>query len=67
MDITDGVVHLSLNEDDSVWAEALHASMQKPRADHRREIIDAGYDIHTEAEKLEDYYEELAEKYGGAQ
>ncbi len=67
VDITDGVVHLSLNEEDSVWAEALHMAVQKQRADHRQEIIDAGYDIHTEAEKLEDYYEELAKKYGGRQ
>ncbi len=65
VDIVPCVRHISLSEDNSIWAEALAQAMTVPRADHTQDIRDAGYDISAEAKKLEEYYAVLAEKYGG--
>ncbi len=65
VDIVPCVRHIALTEVNNVWAEALAQAMETERRDHRQEIRDAGYDIAEEAKKLEEYYEELARKYGG--
>ena len=65
VDIVPCVRHIALTEVNTVWAEALAQAMDTERRDHRQEIRDAGYDIAEEAKKLEEYYEELARKYGG--
>lgn len=61
--VTDNVSFLSLNNEPGVWADVI---LKKIRANHRidmeEEITKAGYNIAVEAEKLQAYYERLAEE-----
>lgn len=50
------VEYLSLDESHKAWAEALLAAAQKPRRDTFDEIRSAGYDIHTTAPWLQEFY-----------
>lgn len=55
--ITNGLVS-SNKLDDSVeeWAKQILQQSEVPRENHRKEIIDAGYDIKTAARELEKFY-----------
>ena len=56
MNAIDLVEYLSLQESKEVWAERLLAAAQKPRMDTYEQICAAGYDIHTTAPWLQNFY-----------
>lgn len=56
-DITGNIESISLNEDASFWAERILSYKKSyKKEDMQQTIIDAGYDIHSNAKWLEDYY-----------
>lgn len=56
VDITGTVTFLPLEESPGRWAEELLHHKQEPKADNRQKIMDAGYDIRSTAEFLQDFY-----------
>lgn len=56
-DITGRVVSVSLNESDEIWAENIIKAKQYDRNNVDEDIRKAGYDIETEAKKLQKFYE----------
>lgn len=56
VDITGTVTFLPLEESPRRWAEELLRHKQEPKADNRQKIVDAGYDIRSTAEFLQDFY-----------
>lgn len=59
---TDLVSVMPLNECPTHWAEKVLQQSGRGREDHIEEIKEAGYDISTEAKKLENFYLEHAER-----
>ena len=49
-------------ENTAAWIEAIEEGIQKGRSDTMQQIIDAGYDIHTTAKWLQDFYLKIAPK-----
>ena len=62
---------ISLQADDEEWAAEIMAAVRRPDADRTQGMAivrDAGYDIHTEAQKLQERYLEMAARaYSAAQ
>lgn len=55
--LTDGLVDiLPLSADSETWAEKILEKRKVPRTDHRSEIAAHGFDITTEAIKLQEFY-----------
>lgn len=54
--LPDRVCKMSLNDDSSKWAETIIASAKMGRIDTMQDMVNAGYDICTVAEKLQRYY-----------
>lgn len=60
--LTDGLVDiLPLSADPEAWAEKILEKRKVPRTDRRAEIAAHGFDITTEAVKLQEFYLEAAE------
>lgn len=55
-DITDLVKHLALDAGAAVWAQHIPDHTGKTRSDTHAQIRAAGYDMETNAKKLQDYY-----------
>lgn len=55
-DLTGRTVSLSLELEDTVWAEAIAEIRQCDRLGVRKQIRDAGYDIKSEAARLQAFY-----------
>lgn len=55
-DMTGRMVYLSLDFSDDVWASKLLEISIYDRSSAREKIIENGYDIEAEAEKLQDFY-----------
>lgn len=62
-DLTGRTVSLSLELEDTVWAEAIAEIRQCDRLGVRKQIRDAGYDIKSEAARLQAFYLAEAAKY----
>ena len=60
--ITDCVQQLSLGVGAEVWARAAIEAAGTPRKNTFDEIAEAGYDVKTNAKKLENWYRELEEE-----
>lgn len=58
--ITPLVQWRSLKQPASQWAEAVEEALAIPRQDALQKVVDAGYDISTVADKLQDFYLERA-------
>ena len=56
--ITNDVFFLSLNDSPKYWAEKILSMRSMTKKNRSKEIIDAGYDINTEIEKIMEYYEQ---------
>lgn len=54
--ITDIIMKVELNAEPSVWKEAVYKALKSGRKNEKEKLIDAGYDILTEAKKLEEKY-----------
>ena len=55
--LTKGLVEaIPLSESPNIWAEKILAKRGTPRTDRRAEIAAHGFDITTEAEKLQEFY-----------
>ena len=54
--ITDNVIKEKLEADACVWKDAIYNALKSCRKDERDKLIKAGYDIVTEAIKLEERY-----------
>ncbi len=54
--ITDTIIKVGLEKDASVWKEAVYKSLKFGRKDEMDKLIEAGYDIMTEASRLEEKY-----------
>ena len=60
--LTDGLVDaLPLSAEPEAWAEKMLEKREVPRTDRRSEIAAHGFDITTEAVKLQEFYLEAAE------
>ncbi|MDD5865568.1 MAG: glycosyltransferase [bacterium] len=55
-DITGEVTFLSLADSPKKWAEELLKYKGREKTDNRQKIADAGYDIHTTADFLQNFY-----------
>ena len=63
VDVSNDVTFLSLNSSPEVWAKTLLAHKHQPRGDNRENILAAGYDIHSTAAILQNFYLEEGEPY----
>jgi len=54
--ISDKVEQLSITADPTLWSDAVLKYCDLPRKDHRDLMIRSGFDIDTEAKKLENFY-----------
>ena len=55
--LTEGLVDvMTLSASPEAWAEKILAKRAIPRSDHRAEIVAHGFDINTEAVKLQEFY-----------
>lgn len=54
--ITDIIMKVDLNADSFVWKNAVYKALKIGRKDERHKLTEAGYDIVTEANKLEERY-----------
>ena len=55
--LTEGLVDvMPLSACPGAWAEKILAKRAIPRSDHRAEIVAHGFDINTEAVKLQEFY-----------
>lgn len=62
--LTDGLVErLTLSAKPKVWADAILEKRSVPRTDRRAEIAAHGFDITTEAVKLQEFYINAYEQY----
>ena len=60
--LTEGLVDvLPLSAEPEIWAEKILEKKNLPRTDRRSEIAAHGFDITTEAVKLQEFYLEAAE------
>lgn len=59
--ITDLLIKVSLKQDAVYWADTIETFLnnQTERCKRGNEIIDAGYDVVTEAKKLEKFYQDI--------
>lgn len=55
-------LYLPLSDSPEQWAMEALKKARRPRVDTRSQIIDAGYEVHSAAKKLEDLYVELGEE-----
>lgn len=60
--VTDNIALMSLREGAKAWAEKLFEMKDYERRSELQAVRNAGYDIETEARKLEEYYLELVDK-----
>ena len=61
--VTKGLVSsVALEESPVRWAEHILQQSGRQHENHTKEIQEAGYDISTAANKLEDFYMEMAER-----
>ena len=62
--LSDQVMHLSLDSENEKWAEAIEYLIQnkKDRKQGERLVRKAGYDIVTEAERLQNLYLSMSER-----
>ena len=65
--ITDRVKFLGLHDAPSVWADTILSLKQEERVDRTAEFREAGYDIETEAKRMQDLYLELYDGIKGKQ
>lgn len=56
VDISQSVIHLSLQDSLDKWADCLLYAPNKIRQSHKNELIEAGYDIKTTAKQVENLY-----------
>ncbi len=63
--ITDLTHFISLDASPVQWAAEILKTSAAERKDMSREIEKAGYDIHTEIQKVERLYEGFSKRYGG--
>lgn len=52
---------ISLDESDQVWADNILNIQQLDRNAIKYKFVDAGYDIKKEAERLQGFYEDIAD------
>ena len=50
------MTYCELKDDTTKWAKIIMKQAKLPRTNHIQEIEAAGYDIRSEAKKLEDFY-----------
>lgn len=62
VDITDLITHLSLNESAEAWAQKILESRGHLKRNTFQEIVNAGYDIESNAMKLQSFYLDLADR-----
>ena len=56
VEITDLVTRLSLDDSPKCWAERIAGTLKYDRRDTHKDIIESGYDIHSNAKWLEEFY-----------
>lgn len=54
--LTENVRFVSLQADQDLWAQEIEAARLRGRRDEKEKLIKAGFDIHTTAAMLQDYY-----------
>ncbi len=61
---TSAVTYMALSESPSAWAEKISAYKDVERSDTYQMIVDAGYDIEANAQRLQQYYSEQGTENG---
>ena len=58
VEITDSIEFLSIDENSKFWADKVLANTFK-KTDNHQKIVNSGYDIKSNTEKLEEFYQKI--------